>query len=147
MHTATFDNTTFVQTRMATPSPAARSAEHRASTFLKRTTERYVTTLIAIFAALAVASLVLSFVVRGPASVPLLGVGLTAILALRLLAAPALRAARAWRVADTSSREDAGHRGTADHGGTSDEVHDAALDSFPASDAPSWSPLRVGAPA
>ena len=27
-----------------------------------------------------------------------------------------------------------------------DEVHDAALDSFPASDAPSWSPLRVGPP-
>ncbi len=28
-----------------------------------------------------------------------------------------------------------------------DEVHEAALDSFPASDAPSWSSLRVGAPA
>ena len=28
-----------------------------------------------------------------------------------------------------------------------DAVHDAALDSFPASDAPSWSPLRVGPPA
>ncbi|AHG92815.1 hypothetical protein J421_5280 (plasmid) [Gemmatirosa kalamazoonensis] len=28
-----------------------------------------------------------------------------------------------------------------------DEVHDAALDSFPASDAPSWSPLRIGPPA
>ena len=27
-----------------------------------------------------------------------------------------------------------------------DAVHDAALDSFPASDAPSWSPLRVGPP-
>ena len=28
-----------------------------------------------------------------------------------------------------------------------DEVHDAALDSFPASDSPSWSPLRIGPPA
>jgi hypothetical protein len=28
-----------------------------------------------------------------------------------------------------------------------DAVHDAALDSFPASDAPSWSPLRIGPPA
>lgn len=28
-----------------------------------------------------------------------------------------------------------------------DEVHDAALDSFPASDPPSWSPIRVGVPA
>ena len=27
-----------------------------------------------------------------------------------------------------------------------DDVHDAGLDSFPASDPPSWSPLRVGAP-
>lgn len=27
-----------------------------------------------------------------------------------------------------------------------DEVHDAALDSFPASDPPSWSPLRIGVP-
>ena len=27
-----------------------------------------------------------------------------------------------------------------------DAVHDAALDSFPASDPPSWSPLRAGAP-
>ena len=28
-----------------------------------------------------------------------------------------------------------------------DQVMDAGLDSFPASDPPSWSPLRVGAPA
>ena len=28
-----------------------------------------------------------------------------------------------------------------------DEVHDAALESFPASDAPSWGALRVGPPA
>jgi hypothetical protein len=28
-----------------------------------------------------------------------------------------------------------------------DAVHDAALGSFPASDAPSWTPLRVGLPA
>jgi len=28
-----------------------------------------------------------------------------------------------------------------------DEVHDAALESFPASDAPSWSALRIGPPA
>lgn len=29
----------------------------------------------------------------------------------------------------------------------SDHVHDAGVDSFPASDPPSWSPLRVGGPA
>ena len=120
--------------------------------------------LLGPLAALGGASLMLALVVRSPHSVPLLvGLGLSGILALRLLAAPPRGIARSAAVASTPSLASDAPRVHAMHAAAArvdrssrdagwrdprgDEVHDAALDSFPASDPPSWSPLRIGAPA
>lgn len=141
-------STPLVTSRMATPPPSvARVHEWLAGRTWRRS-------LSGTLAALGAAWLTLALVVRSPHSVPLLvGVGVSAVLALRLLAAPARGIAHAavapTRVASLTA--DAGRVGHSPDGSwrdwPTDEVHDAALDSFPASDPPSWSPLRIGAPA
>ncbi|HEU4631108.1 MAG TPA: hypothetical protein VFS08_15255 [Gemmatimonadaceae bacterium] len=133
---------------MATPPPAvARSHRPLAGRLSRRS-------LLRTLAVLGAAALLLALVVRSPRSVPLLlGVGVSAVLALRLLAAPPRGIAHAAvvPVRAASLRADPGRTERSRNGGrldwSPDVVHDAALDSFPASDPPSWSPLRVGAPA
>lgn len=114
--------------------------------------------LLRVLMTLSVASLMLALVVRSPHSVPLLlGVGLSGLFALRLLAGPPRGIVGQARPATAGVTRPAGPGVDAErverppHGGrldwAADEVHGAALDSFPASDPPSWSPLRIGAPA
>jgi hypothetical protein len=190
---------TDAQARSSQPAAARRHERAAVSAWRRR--------LLGMLAALGVVSLMLALVLRGPHSELLLGAGLSALLALRLLTAPprgvphvvaagntlpAVTTAPAARsipdapergigvsavapsaiaatahsgIADAPNLQPASHDGAGVaelhidamgvprpgggewRGWPADAIHDAALDSFPASDPPSWSPLRIGAPA
>jgi hypothetical protein len=123
----------------------------RAAEAMKRGDARRWPTVVTITATASVVGLLLAFVVPEHLAGPLGVLGLIGLLASRLLLPRAGRSVTREILPPRTDRETPTERAVRDEARAPkldrDAVYDAALESFPASDAPSWGALRVGPPA